>query len=166
MLLLLVAMGACSKSQPKAAVDPTEAAQTIGSAYSLPDDQIACLRDAFAANHAATAALGSDNTASDADLEALGRVLHGCVPVETLSVAIVGGVTEGLGGLTEPQKGCLDGAIRALDDTDRDTLLVGLAVSSALDDVQRAQLGKVTNGLLVTCSLSADAGASVTTAGP
>ena len=160
---LLVSMGACSSSQPKATVDPKEAAQTIGSVYSLSDDQIACLQKAFAGHHAATRALATDGTVSDDDLRALGDVERGCIPVDTLSAAIVGGVGEGLGNLTVLQKGCLDGAVRALDDDDRTTLLVGLAVNSALDDIQRAELGKVTNGLLTTCHLSSDAPTETTT---
>ena len=147
-------------------MDPKEAAQTIGSVYSLSDDQIACLERAFASHHAATRPLATDDTVSDDDLAALGEVENGCIPVDTLSTAIVGGVGEGLGNLTVLQKGCLDGAVRALADTDRTTLLVGLAVNTALDDVQRAELGKVTNGLLETCHLSIDAAASPSTTGP
>ncbi len=161
-VFILVSLGACSSSPSKATVAPSEAAQTIGSVYSLSDDQVACLERAFASHHAATRPLATDSTASDDDLRALGEVANGCIPVETLSAAIVGGVGEGLGNLTVMQKGCLDGAVRALDDTDRTTLLVGLAVNTALDDIQRAELGKVTDGLLTTCHLSADAGAVAT----
>jgi hypothetical protein len=160
---------ACSNSEPKASVDPKEAAQTIGSAYSLPDDQISCLEGAFAKNHAATRPLASDGTASDDDLRTLGQVESACIPVETLAAAIVGGASEALGTLTAAQRTCLDGAVQALDDTDRTTLIVGLAVSSALDDLHKAELGKVTNGLLGACQLSVDAGSSATTpttAGP
>ena len=147
-------------------MDPKEAAQTIGSVYSLSEDQIACLERAFDSNHTATRPLATDDTVSDDDLAALGEVERGCIPVETLSTAIVGGVGEGLGNLTVLQKACLDGAVRALDDTDRTTLLVGLAVNSALDDVQRAELGKVTSGLLDTCHLSIDATGSTATSLP
>lgn len=152
---LLFSLAACSSNGgARATVEPQEAAQTIGSVYSLSDDQISCLQGAFDAHHDATRPLASDGTASDADLRALGSVESDCIPVEALSAAIVGGVTEGLGTLTDSQKTCLDGAVTGLADTDRTTLLVGLAVNTALDDVQLAELGKVTNGLLETCHLS------------
>jgi len=148
---------ACSSSPAKASVDPKEAAQTIGSAYSLSDDQIACLEKGFDKNHAATRPLASDGAASDDDLRALGNVEMACIPNETLAAAIVGGASEALANLTAADKTCLDGAVRALDDTDRTTLLVGLVVSTALNEAQTAELGKVTNGLLGGCHISLDA---------
>jgi len=155
-LCLLIGV-ACSSSQDKASVDPKEAAQTIGSAYSLSEDQSACLEKGFDKNHAATGPLASDGAASDDDLRALGNVEMACIPEETLAAAIVGGASEALGTMTAADKTCLDGAVRALDDTDRTTLLVGLVVSTALNDAQTAELGKVTNGLLGSCHVSVDA---------
>ena len=145
----------CSSNGSTPTVKAGEAAQTIGSVYALSPDQVSCLEKGFAAAPEATRPLASDGAASDDDLRALGEVENACIAPETLATAVVAGVRGGLGSLTSTQEACLSQAMAGLSDADRTTLLVGLAVNSALGDAQQAELGQVTNGLLTACQLAA-----------
>jgi hypothetical protein len=150
--LAVLATASCSHHGP-ATVNASTAAQTVASVYKLDRGQQQCLATAFARRPAATRPLASDKPVSDADLAALGDVARGCIPVSTLADAIVGGASQGVT-LPDSQQSCLRSAVAALDAGDRATLLAGLAVPSALSDLQTALLGKVTDGLLNTCKVS------------
>jgi hypothetical protein len=153
-ILLLSGVAACSSKGASSTVKASEAAQVIGSAYSLSPDQISCLEKGFGAKPAATRPLASDGAATDSDLQALGTVENACIAPETLAAAVLAGFKQGLTSLTTAQEACLNHAMTGLSDGDRSTLLVGLAVNSALGEVQQAELGRVTNGLLETCQLA------------
>ena len=97
--------------------------------------------------------MAANKAASDADLAALGGVARSCIPTSTLATAIVNGADQG-NTLTTSEQACLRGAVARLSDADRATLLAGLAVPTALSDIQTALLGRVTDGLLNTCKIS------------
>ncbi len=105
------------------------------------------------ADHAATRPLAANRAATDADLAALGRVARACIPTSTLAGAIVGGASQG-DTLSGPEQACLRSAVARLSHADQATLLAGLAVPTALSDLQTALLGRVTDGLLNTCKIS------------
>jgi hypothetical protein len=166
LLIVLVSAGACrssngpdergSEGTGREDVSAADAAGTVADVFSVPDDQRACLEQQFADRAEARAVFGGQGVASAAALRALGEVEAACIPIETLALAITGGVDDGFGGtLTDEQKTCLGDQIQALDVDDRDRLLVGLVVSTtgALDDAGIAELGQVTSGLLAACDL-------------
>jgi uncharacterized membrane protein len=153
-VLAVVVFGAlgCGRSSAPT-VDPATAAQTLASVYKLstPDQQ--CLKAAFTAHRAATRPLAANKPASDTDLAALGAVARSCVPTSTLATAILGAADQD-NALTATQRACLRTAVGALSPADQSTLLAGLAVPTALSDLQTALLGRVTDGLLNTCKIS------------
>jgi hypothetical protein len=144
---------ACSSSSTPT-VKPDTAAATVADVYKLDQRQQQCLAQGFSHDEAATRPLAANRAASDADLAALGRVADACIPVSVLATAIVGGASEGGNTLTSAQQSCLRQAVGRLSASDRATLLAGLAVPTALGDIQTALLGKVTDGLLNTCQIS------------
>ena len=149
--VLLGAMGCGHRSTPT--VDPATAAETLASVYKVTPAQQRCLARGFAADRAATRPLAANRAATDADLAALGGVARACIPTSTLASAIVGGAGQGVA-LTGPEQACLRTAVAGLDHQDQATLLAGLAVPTALSDLQTALLGRVTDGLLNTCKIS------------
>ena len=149
---LLVAASGCSHSSAPT-VSPSTAAQTLSSVYKLTGAQERCLASAFARNRAATRPLAANRAARDADLAALGSVARSCIPTSTLAGAIVAGADQG-NGLSAADQACLRTAVARLSPGDQATLLAGLAVPTALSDLQTALLGRVTDGLLDTCKIS------------
>jgi hypothetical protein len=149
--VLIGALGCSHQSPPS--VDPATAAQTLASVYKVTPAQQQCLQRGFAANHTATRPLAADKAATDAELAALGAVARACIPTATLATAIVGGAGQGTP-LSASEQTCLRGAVTRLSDRDQATLLGGLAVPTALGDVQTALLGRITDGLLNTCRIS------------
>ena len=149
--VLIGAMGCSHHSAPT--VDPATAAQTLASIYKVTPAQQQCLRRGFAADHTATRPLAANRAATDADLAALGRVARTCIPTSTLASAIVGGAGQGAT-LTGAEQACLRTAVTRLSHSDQATLLAGLAVPTALSDLQTALLGRITDGLLNTCRIS------------
>jgi len=121
--------------------------------YKLDVGQQQCLARGFAQHPAATRPLASNRATRDADLAALGAVARACIPVTTLSNAILGGVGQGVS-LPSTQQTCLRTAVTHLDAADQATLLSGLVVPSSLSDLQTALLGRVTDGLLNRCHVS------------
>ena len=149
--VLIGATGCSHRSTPT--VDPATAAQTLASVYKVTPTQQQCLQRGFAADRGATRPLAANKAATDTDLAALGRVARSCIPTATLADAIVGGAGQGTA-LTAAEQTCLRTAVARLSDGDRATLLAGLAVPTALGDIQTALLGRITDGLLNTCRIS------------
>lgn len=149
--VLIGATGCSHSSTPT--VDPATAAQTLASVYKVTPTQQQCLQQGFAADHSATHPLTANRAATDADLAALGRVARACIPMSTLADAIVGGAGQGAT-LTGDEQACLRAAVARLSHQDQATLLAGLAVPTALGDLQTALLGRITDGLLNTCKIS------------
>jgi hypothetical protein len=145
--------GACSHHSAPT-VNPDTAAQTLAATYKLDPQQQACLVTGFRHDAAATRPLASDGPATDDELAALGQVADACIPVSVLATAIVGGAGQGGSSLPAAQQACLRQAVGRLDATDRSTLLAGLAVPTALGDLQTALMGRITDGLLNTCHIS------------
>jgi hypothetical protein len=148
---LFAALGCSHSSTPT--VDPGTAAQTLGSVYKLSGAQEQCLKAGFAQDHAATRPLAANKAARDADLASLGEVARSCIPTSTLADAIVEGADQG-NTLSTAQQACLRVGVGGLSHVDQATLLAGLAVPTALSDIQTALLGRVTDGLLNTCRIS------------
>ena len=153
---LLVTAGACSSKPKSASVNAADAASTVASAYALPDDQKACLEQAFHDHPEATRPLATDRTADDVDIQALGEVENGCIHVDTLAGAVTSGAADGFGSITDGQRSCLNSSINGLSDGDRVILLVGFTVPQSLSDAKATEFGRVVNGILDTCNLSID----------
>ncbi len=149
---LLVLVAGCGSSKPTVA--PAAAAQTFASVYRLSAAEQRCLQRAFTTHRDATRPLASNSPARDSDLAALGQVAASCIAVSTLADAVVGGADQGSTPLTAAQQACVRQAVTALSEDDRATMLAGLAVPTALGDLQTAELGKITNGVLATCHIS------------
>ncbi len=149
--VLFGALGCSHSSTPS--VNPDTAAQTLASVYKLSASQERCLEAAFAHDHAATRPLAANQAARDSDLAALGGVARSCIPTTTLASAIVEGADQD-NTLSGAEQACLRGAVARLSQADQATLLAGLAVPTALSDIQTALLGRVTDGLLNTCKIS------------
>jgi hypothetical protein len=147
---------ACSSKSATSQVSPTDAAATVASAYSLPDDQKTCLEHAFRDHPEATHPLATDRTAHDTDIHALGDAENGCIHVDTLAAAVTSGAADGFGSITDPQRTCLNDSVNGLSTPDRVTLLVGFTVPQSLSDSMSTELGRVTNGILDACKLSID----------
>jgi hypothetical protein len=163
-LVLVTVVAGCGRSSLPT-VTPSVAAETFASVYKLPPSEQRCLERAFTHDRAATRPLASNGPAHDTDLAALGRVARSCIAVSTLADAVVGGATEGSTPLTTTQQACLRQAVGQLGDDDRATMLAGLAVPTALGDIQTAELGKITDRLLTDCHISlSDITATDTTA--
>jgi uncharacterized membrane protein len=160
---VLFIVGACSSKNATTTVSPAEAAATVASAYSLPDDQRSCLEHAFRDHPQAARPLATARTADDSDLQALGDAENSCIQVGTLADAVTSGAADGFGSITDQQRTCLNDSINGLSTDDRVTLLVGFTVPQSLGDAKSTELGRVTNGILDTCHLSIDS--TATTAG-
>jgi len=155
-VVVLFGAGACSSKSSTANVSPADAAATVASAYSLPDDQKTCLEHAFRDHPEATHPLATDRTAHDTDIQALGNAENGCIHVDTLAAAVTSGAADGFGSITDTQRTCLNDSINGLSTADRVTLLVGFTVPQSLSDAMSTELGRVTNGILDACKLSID----------
>jgi hypothetical protein len=152
----LLALGACRGNKATAQVSPADAAATVASAYSLPDDQKTCLEHAFRDHPDATHPLATDRTAHDTDIQALGHAENGCIHVDTLAAAVTSGAADGFGSITDQQRACLNDSINGLSTADRVTLLVGFTVPQSLSEAMSTELGRVTNSILDACKLSID----------
>ena len=71
-----------------------------------------------------------------------------------LANVVVGSATTGGLTLTATQQTCVRAAITGLSPADQSTLLAGLAVPTALGDIQTALLGRITEGVLQRCGVS------------
>jgi hypothetical protein len=152
-LVSVLSIVACSSSGPKT-VPPDTAAATLAAVYKLPPSQQTCLSRAFAADRAATRPLASNSPARDADLAALGKVAHSCIPASTLATAVVAGAADGTSGLSATQRSCVRDAVVALSPTDQATMLAGLAVPTVLGDIQTALVGRIAEGVLHRCHVT------------
>jgi hypothetical protein len=153
---VLVTAGACSSKSKGTTVSAADAAATVASAYSLPEDQQSCLEQAFRQHPEATRPLATARTADDVDIQALGEAENTCIHVETLAAAVTSGASDGFGSITEQQRTCLTDTINGLSTDDRVTLLVGFTVPQSLSDAKATEMGRVANGILDACNLSID----------
>ena len=154
--LVLVSGVACSKSKTNT-VNAGDAAGTVASIFSLPDEQKACLEQAFHDHPEATHPLATAGSAHDTDIDALGAVEAGCIHHDTLSDVLATGAAAGFGTLTTEQQACVPNTVGALSDRDRGLLLAGFTVPrESLSDTKSVAFGAVVNQLLDACGLSID----------
>jgi hypothetical protein len=163
-LLVLLALGltACSSSPPSTTPSPDAAAASVATDFRLPDDQRECLRREFDADPGAARALDPTASATEADLERLGTVEQRCIAPETLAASVSASAAEGIATMTSEQTACMRLAIVALSPTEQRLLMYGLTAPAVQqgDSPAIADLGRVTNGLLTTCGISADPSAT------
>lgn len=160
--LLVLGPTACSSSASSRTPSPDAAAGGVAGDFRLPDDQRECLRREFEADPGAARALDPTATVSDADLERLGTVEQRCISPEALASSVATSAAEGIVTMTPAQQECLRLGVVALSPGDQRLVMYGLTAPAVQqgDSPAIADLGRVTNGLLTTCGISAGSAAT------
>jgi hypothetical protein len=160
-------VAACS-SNGAAKASPSTAAATLASIYRLSPGEQQCLRGQFAAHPAAAAPLARNRPVADAELAALDDVTGRCIGAAVLARTVLAGATGPTNGgqaLSATQQTCVRSRIAQLPTAERGKLLAGLALSTVLSDIQTAELGQLTEGILTACAIAvpgAGTGTSIT----
>jgi hypothetical protein len=166
-----VALGACSSGGSSSA-DATEAAAAaavVSTTFQMPDSAKACLEEKLAADGTARKAVTSTEELSASQREALYVVLTACITPDQWAQAIAGRITAAVppadtAKLTT-QVACLTSAVQALDDVQRQALVVGLVVVGSAPQTGElaVQRGDVLNGLYTKCSVVVGASSASST---
>ena len=159
------ALGACSSgdSSSTAAADAAAAADVVSATFQMPDSAKACLEEKLGADGTARKALTSTKELSASQREALFGVLTACITPEQWAQAVAGRITAAVppadSSKITTQVACLTAAVQALDDVQRQALLVGLVVIGSAPQTGElaVQRGDVLNGLYAKCSVAAGA---------
>jgi hypothetical protein len=157
--LLTAATAGCSgSSTPAARSDAEDAAATISGIFQLTADQQTCLKDGLDGDRQALSVVGATDEPSADDQAALATVLDGCVTVDQFAAGFAARIASAL-----PPTGTVDGAtqvrcvtdqVKALDDTRRHALFVGLVAITAPPTGQLALArGEVVNGITDACGM-------------
>jgi hypothetical protein len=152
------ALGACSSSgsSPAAAAAASDA---VGRSFTLPEDAMACLKEHFAADGKAAAAMTSTGELSSSQRTAVAKVLEACVTVDQWAEAVAGRITAALppadSSKLTTQISCLTGAVGGLDEAQRQARLVGLVVIATAPQTGglAVERGDVINTLYAACSV-------------
>ena len=153
------AVAGCSgSSTPANRSDAEDAAATISGIFQFSADQQACLKDGFDGDAEALAVVGATEEPSDADQAALASVLDACVTVDQFAAGFAARLASAL-----PPSGTADGAaqvrcitdqVKALDDTRRHTLFVGLvAITAPPTGPLAITRGEVVNAITQACGM-------------
>jgi hypothetical protein len=162
LLVALVLAGAvataCGSSTPAARSDAEDAAATTSGIFQFTADQQACLKDGFEGDPKALAVVGGTEEPAPAAQEALATLLDACVTVDQFAAGFAARIVSAL-----PPTGTADGAaqvrcvtdqVKALDDTQRHTLFVGLvAITAPPTGPLAIARGEVVNSITQACGM-------------
>jgi hypothetical protein len=151
-------VGCSGSSTPADRSDAEDAAATISGIFQLTPDEQTCLKDGLDGDGKALAVVGATDEPSAADQAALASVLDACVTVDQFAAGFAARIAAAL-----PPTGTVDGAtqvrcvteqVKALDDTRRHTLFVGLvAITAPPTGPLALARGEVVNGITDACGL-------------
>jgi hypothetical protein len=169
LLVTGAALGACSSGGSSSA-DAATAAAVVSDTFHMPAEAQACLEQELAGNSTARKALTTTKELSTSQREAVAAVLEGCITVDQWAEAVAGRITAAVPPADSSKLGtqitCLTGAVKALDDVQRQALLVGLVVIGSAPQTGElaVQRGDVLNGLYATCSVVVGSSSTASTA--
>ncbi len=156
---MLVSLVGCGKSSQS--VTASDATGSIVQALRLPDDVKPCLVNAFDASPSARHALDPDKAPSDADLDALSRVVTGCVPAATFAKSVSAQMANGYRAVADipPDKeACLREQMAQLSDDDRGLFVTGPIIRLRDPTSQRSlAVNDVLSRLLNACGIDISA---------
>jgi hypothetical protein len=155
------ALGACSSggSSSTDATQAAAAADVVSSTFQIPDSAKACLEQKLGTDGTARKALTSTKELSASQREALYGALTACITPDQWAQAIAGRITAAVPpadtSKLSTQVACLTTAVQALDDVQRQALVVGLVVIGSAPQTGElaVQRGDVLNGLYAKCSV-------------
>ncbi len=158
--LAVTAVAGCSTSStPANRSDSEDAAATISGIFQFSADQQACLKDGFDGDSKALGVVGSTEEPSAEAQAALASVLDACVSVDQFAAGFAARIASAL-----PPSGTADGAsqvrcvtdqVKALDDTRRNTLFVGLvAITAPPTGALAIARGEVVNSITQACGMA------------
>lgn len=158
LLLGAVVAGCSGSSTPADRSDAEDAAATISGVFQFSADQQACLTDGFEGDPKALAVVGTTEEPADEAQAALASVLDACVSVDEFAAGFAARLASAL-----PPSGTVDGAaqvrcitdqVKALDDTRRNTLFVGLvAITAPPTGPLAIARGEVVNAITQACGM-------------
>ncbi len=169
---LLVAGGglaACSSGDSSSSTDAATAAAVVSQTFQMPDSAKACLEEKLGSEGAARKALTSTKELSAKEREALYGVLTACITPDQWAQAVAGRITAAVPPADTTKLGaqvaCLTTAVQALDDVQRQALLVGLVVIGSAPQTGdlAVQRGDVLNGLYARCSVTVSSSSTAST---
>lgn len=157
-LVATVVAGCSGSSTPADRSGAEDAAATISGIFQFTADQQSCLTDGFEGDTKALGVVGATGEPSAADQDALASVLDGCVTVDQFAAGFAARLASALppSGTTDgaAQVRCVTDQVKALDDTSRRTLFVGLVAITAPPTGQLAiARGEVVNGITQACGM-------------